>query len=59
MTKELNKEYSKWRLEVNISKPEYMCVGKTQQNLLLENGQTIEDSKKYKYLEAKLQIVER
>lgn len=50
MTRKLIEEYKKWGLEVNISKTEYMCIGGTQQNLLLEDGQIIRSCENYKYL---------
>lgn len=50
MTRKLIEEYTKWGLEINLNKTEYMCIGGQQQNLHLENGQHIKQCEKYKYL---------
>lgn len=51
MSKKLIEEYKHWGLEVNLSKTEYMCVGGTQQDLILEEQhQIIKHCNKYKYL---------
>lgn len=51
MTRKLIEEYTKWGLRVNIAKTEYMCIGGTQQDLVLEEIQEIIKScKEYKYL---------
>ncbi|XP_030746451.1 uncharacterized protein LOC115875188 [Sitophilus oryzae] len=50
-TRKLTKEYSKWGLEVNLKRTEYMCIGCEQQNLILEQQQQkIKHCQKYKYL---------
>ena len=50
MTRKLFEEYEKWGLEVNLKKSEYMCVGGTTSDLLLNNGKTLKACEQYKYL---------
>lgn len=50
MTRKLIEEYKKWGLEINIKKTEYMCIGGTQQDLTLGNGEIIKHCDAYKYL---------
>lgn len=50
MTRKLVEEYEKWGLEVNLTKTKYMCIGGTQQDLMLEDGRTLKSCSKYKYL---------
>lgn len=54
MTRKLIEEYDKWGLEVNIQKTAYMCVGGQQQDLILNDGKCIKQTKKYKYLGAQI-----
>ena len=50
MTHKLIEEYQKWELDINIYKTEYMCVGREQRKLTLENGQEIKCYIKHKFL---------
>jgi len=35
LTRKLVEEYTKWSLEVNVNKTEYVCIGGLQQDLIL------------------------
>lgn len=54
MTRKRIEEYTRWGLEVNIDKTEYMCIGEEQKDLALLNGQRIKVCKEYKYLGLKI-----
>lgn len=54
MTRKLIEEYSKWGLEINITKTKYMNIGGIQQNLELEGNLQIEIVDEYKYLGFKI-----
>lgn len=54
MTRKLIEEYTKWGLEVNLSKTEYMCIGGEQRDLILNSGKTIKQCTEYKYLGMRL-----
>jgi hypothetical protein len=41
LKRKLVEEYKKWRLEINLNKTHYMCVGQQQSDLLLEGGELI------------------
>ncbi|KAF2902316.1 hypothetical protein ILUMI_03870 [Ignelater luminosus] len=50
VSRKLIEEYTKWELEVNIKKTEYMCVGGQQQDLIFQDGTAIEKGSHYNYL---------
>lgn len=54
MTRKLIEEYTKWGLEVNVTKTECMCIGGTPQNIALEDGGEIKHCEEYKYLGLKI-----
>lgn len=41
-TRKLKEEYEKWRLEMNMKKTLYLCIGEDSTDLILENNDTIE-----------------
>lgn len=50
MTRKLIEEYGYWKLNVNIDKTKYLCVGDENTNIELENHEKIESYKKYRCL---------
>lgn len=50
MTKKLIEEYKKWGLEVNSTKTKYMCIDRTPQDLMTEDGRNLESCSNCKYL---------
>jgi hypothetical protein len=49
MTRKLKEEFTKWGLEINMSKTKYLAIGATAQDIKI-GGDTIEACMKFKYL---------
>jgi len=48
--RKLNEEYEKWGLKINFKKTEYMVVGGTGKDLVMEDGSVVKCCQTYKYL---------
>jgi hypothetical protein len=51
MTRKLEEEFTKWGLEINFDKTEYLVVGADGENLDI-NGKNVKTCKEFRYLES-------
>ena len=50
MTRKLKETYENWGLDMSLNKTKYLCIGRTENSLKLDEDNEIEFCQEYKYL---------